>query len=149
MADASTPTPENPEKTPEPAPDADPQIHVDAEWKAQARADKERLAREAAAAPETPADAAGPTDDPNAGRLPGPSFVSLVQTLATQALIFMSNERDPHSGRSLRNLDLAKHNVELLGVLEQKTAGNLTDDEKRFLDRTLYELRMAYVGAAS
>jgi len=128
-------------------------IHVDADWKAQAKAEKQRLAREAERAPaEAPraagAGAAGPRAARAAG-MPVASFAGLIQMLATQALIFLSDERDPQTGRSLRNLGLAKHNIDMLSVLEEKTRGNLTDDEKRLLDRCLYELRMAYVAASS
>ena len=73
----------------------------------------------------------------------------LVQTLATQAAIFMSEQADPETGRPIRNLELAKHNIDLLRVLEEKTKGNLADDEKRLLETLLYELLMAYVSAAS
>jgi len=154
MSHDSTPPPEQPDERP----DTDRRPHVDAEWKAEARAEKERLAREAAAREAPPETATGPEASPDAaeaaaareaGGMPPPSFVGLVQTLATQAIIFLSNEEDPNTGRPLRNLDLAKHNIDLLGVLEKKTAGNLADEEKRFLDRMLYELRMAYVSAAS
>jgi len=127
-------------------------IHVDADWKAEAKAEKERLARQM----QETTDAAGPgaaggraAGAGGPGGLPAPSFAGLVQTLATQAAIFLSKERDPETGRTLRNLDLAKHNIDLLAVLEDKTRGNLDDEEKRLLDRYLYELRMAYVGAAS
>jgi hypothetical protein len=131
--------------------DAKPKIHVDADWKEQARAEKERLSREI----ETEGPAAG-TAGPGAGpggrrtmRLPAPDFGGLVQSLAAQAALFLSDQRDPETGRSLRNLDLAKYHIDLLSVLDEKTAGNLTDEEKRTLDSLLYELRMAYVNAAS
>jgi hypothetical protein len=68
--------------------------------------------------------------------------------LATQAAIFMADQHDPETGQSLRNLDLAKHNIDLLRVLEEKTKGNLTEDEKHLLETVLYELLMAYVAAA-
>lgn len=145
-------------KSPEPTgaehpPKEQPKIHVDADWKKEAQAEKERLSRQAAAGPAAgPAAGRGPGAPRAEGRRPGfppATFVALVQTLATQAAIFMSDERDPDTGRSIRNLDLAKHNIDLLGVLEEKTKGNLTDDEKKVLDRFVYELRMAYVSAAS
>ena len=128
-------------------PDQEPTIHVDSDWKKEAQAEKERLAREA----ETAAPAAdGPAPETAAEpTLPPASFPALVQMLATQAAIFMSDQRDPQTGRSMRHLDLAKHNIDLLRVLEEKTKGNLTDDEKQLLDHLLYELRMAYVNAAS
>jgi hypothetical protein len=119
-------------------------IHVDADWKKQAQAEKERLARETESGGAPGAARAG-----RAGRMPEASFSTLVQTLATQAAIFMSSERDPRSGRSIQNLDLAKHHIDLLAVVEEKTKGNLTDEEKRLLDTILYELRVAYVSATS
>jgi hypothetical protein len=82
-------------------------------------------------------------------RLPPATFATLVQTLATQAAIFMSEQRDPETGAIVRNLDLAKHNIDLLRMLEEKTKGNLADDERRLLESVLYELLMAYVAAAS
>ena len=133
-----------------------PKIHVDDDWKREAQAEKERLDREAqaAAGPQGPR----PADAPPTGRaaahgermrLPPASFSALVQTLATQAMIFMSDEHDPQTGESLRRLDMAKHQIDILGMLEEKTKGNLTEDEKRLLDAILYELRMAYVNEAS
>jgi len=136
---------------PTPAAGDEGKIHVDTDWKAQARAEKERLARETERAPADAGPATGAAG-PRAARAPGlpaASFAGLIQMLATQALIFLSDERDPETGRSLRNLGLAKHNIDMLSVLEEKTRGNLTDDEKRLLDRYLYELRMTYVAAAS
>jgi len=132
-----------------------PLIHVDSDWKREAQAEKERLARELEREPKAPPPGQGPAAGPAAaamhgeeGRLPAPSFVGLVQSLATQAAIFLSDQVDPETGETLRNLDLAKYNIDLLGVLEEKTAGNLTDEEKRVLDTMLYELRMAYISTA-
>jgi hypothetical protein len=136
-----------------------PKLHIDSDWKREAQAEKERLERDveakqaapkpgpAAAPGAAPAGAARPRGKP--GQTPPASMTALIQTLATQAMIFMSDERDPQTGQSLRRLDLAKHQIDLLGVLEEKTRGNLTDEEKRLLDTALYELRMAYVAEAS
>jgi len=138
-----------------------PRIHVDADWKKEAQAEKERLAREVERGAAAKSGAAGGAvaglgTDIGTGAAPGgaprelpaASFASLVQTLATQAAIFLSNQRDPETGASIRNLELAKHNIDLLRILEEKTKGNLTDEEKRLLETMLYELLMAYVEAA-
>jgi hypothetical protein len=133
-------------------------LHVDADWKKQAQEEKERLAREVEQAAAPGAAAPGPVPGatgearPAAGGgqpLPPASFSALVQTLATQAAIFMADQRDPETGESIQNLDLAKHNIDLLRVLEEKTRGNLAEEEKRLLETVLYELLMAYVSAAS
>lgn len=124
-------------------------LHVDADWKEQVRAEKDRLA----SGPTSEATAAGAADDSGADDasrpMPPASFEQLVQTLATQALLFLSPEHDPKTGRPLRNIDLAKHSIDLLTVLEEKTRGNLTDAEKGLLDTVLYQIRMAYVQAAN
>ncbi len=139
---------QKPEGKPEPnsPPTGESRIHVDSDWKKQAQADKERLAREVEG--EGPA-APGAARAGRADRMPEAGFSTLVQTLATQAAFFMSSERDPRSGRSIQNLDLAKHHIDLLAVLEEKTKGNLSDEEKQLLDTMLYELRVAYVSATS
>jgi hypothetical protein len=134
-------------------------LHIDSDWKKQAQEEKERLAREveqkpaaaaasAAGAPSMPGPAGAPGGARGQRGLPPASLATLVQTLATQSAIFMTDQRDPETGQSLRNLDLAKHNIDLLRVLEEKTKGNLTEDEKHLLETVLYELLMAYVAAA-
>jgi len=133
--------------SPDKKPDKEPKdtgLHVDADWKAEAQAEKERLAEEA----EKPAAEGGREPPPGAAReMPPPSFSVLLQSLASQALFFMSDERDPRTGRSIRNLELAKHNIDLMEVLDEKTRGNLNAKEKKELDTLLYQMRMAYVAA--
>jgi hypothetical protein len=127
-------------------PEAPSRIHIDSDWKKEAQAEKDRLAREV----EEKAAAGGAAGPGEAGHgLPPADFSTLVQTLGTQAAIFLSDQRDPETGEPLRNLELAKHNIDLLRVLEEKTKGNLTDEEKRLLETLLYELLMAYVSASS
>ena len=129
-------------------PPGDSRIHVDSDWKREAQAEKERLARQAqAGAPQSPP--GEPDEGEPEAPLPPASFASLIQQLASQAALFMSRERDPETGEILQRLDLAKHTIDLLAVLEEKTKGNLSQDEQRLLDTLLYELRMAYVAAAS
>src|SRR5688572_26917432 len=76
------------------------------------------------------------------------TLAGLVSQLMTQTLFYLG-ELAPRGGEPVVNLDLAKHNIDLLGVLEEKTRGNLTPEEKRLLDSVLYELRMRYVSVAS
>jgi len=49
------------------------------------------------------------------------------------------------TGKIERSLEMAKHSIDMLGMLEAKTKGNLTPDEARFLQHTLFELRMNYL----
>lgn len=134
-----------------------PKIHVDSDWKAQARAEKERLAQQAESA-SAPSSAGQAPPKPDAGAAEGPApagprelppadFPTLVSSLATQALISLGAGQDPRGGERNFDPDLAKHFIDTLAVLEEKTRGNLSDDEKSLLDQVLYECRMQYVQA--
>jgi hypothetical protein len=81
---------------------------------------------------------------PSAEQLPPPSISSLFQLLAAQALTAIGAIPGP-SGKAEQNLPIARHFIELLGVLEKKTAGNLEEGEKKMLDDVLHDLRMGYV----
>lgn len=129
-----------------------PKIIVDSDWKAQAQAEKERLAakeREAAAQRAKPA-AGGPEgagQAPLGGEegLPVADFNALVGTLLTPALHYLGAFPDPQTGRAMVSLDYARMYIDLLGVLEEKTKGNLTEEESRDLQQALSELRLRFV----
>jgi hypothetical protein len=116
-----------------------PKIIIDDDWKSQAQAEKARLA-EAAKAKETPGKP--PEDHEPLG------FLDLVRMFATQALMYLGAYPDPETGRAMVSLEIAKLNIDLLGVLEEKTRGNLSTDEKEVLEGTLHELRIQYVEIA-
>jgi len=122
-------------------------IIIDDDWKAQARAEKEKLAQEAEEQAEAgDAAAAGPGAGPR--QLPAASIATLVNSVAVQALYALGGMEDPKTKRRYVDLDLAKHQIDTLAVLEEKTKGNLTDEEKRLLDQAIYECRMQYVNIA-
>ena len=75
------------------------------------------------------------------------SFAGLVQSLMTQALFYLG-ELGTRSGQTLVDLDMAKLHIDMMGVLEEKTRGNLSDEEKQLLDTALYEVRMRFVAVA-
>ncbi|MGA2231497.1 MAG: DUF1844 domain-containing protein [Tepidisphaeraceae bacterium] len=135
-------------------------LHVDADWKKQAQEEKRRLAEQAAAkAKESAAPLGAPsTSAPGApdartgarsrAQMPAASFSTLVQSILTQALFYLG-DLTTRGAEPTVNLDMAKHQIDLLGILEEKTRGNLTPDEQRVLDTVLYEARMRYVSVAS
>ena len=124
----------------------EPKIIVDDDWKAQARAEKEKLAAEAeSSADVAPGEAGGPGGPRD---LPPASIETLMNSMATQVLMALGGYEDPQTKRRYVDLDLAKHFIDTLTVLEEKTKGNLTDDEKKLLDQRLYETRMQYVQVA-
>jgi len=96
--------------------------------------------------------AAAPAGGARAARgqrqVPEASFASLVQSILTQALFYLG-ELSPYGGEPTLNLDMARLQVDTLGVLEQKTVNNLTDDEKRLIDAALYDVRTRFVAVAS
>ena len=72
----------------------------------------------------------------------GVSFNGFVVSLATTAAVHFGDVADPGSGeRGPANLSAAGQAIAMLALLEEKTRGNLTDDETRFLRQVLYELR--------
>ena len=76
------------------------------------------------------------------------SFNALVVSLATSAAVHFGDAVDPSSGEHLPpNLEAAGHMLDLLVVLAEKTKGNLTPDEERFLTQVLCELRMRFIEA--
>ncbi|MCC7387518.1 MAG: DUF1844 domain-containing protein [Phycisphaerales bacterium] len=143
-------------------PDADrPKIIIDDDWKAQAQAEKAKLAEQEKARTPTPASgfpAGAPTGAPGrtapAPTGPGPpaaepgdelGFTDLVQVLASQALMYMGAIPDPQSGKAFISPPMAKAHIDLLGVVEDKTKGNLTAEETQLLQGILHELRMQFV----
>jgi hypothetical protein len=77
------------------------------------------------------------------------SFAAFVLSLAHTAAVHFGDIPDPVSGQqSEGNLAAALQMIEILGLLEQKTRGNLTAEERQLLEQLLYELRMRYVEAS-
>jgi hypothetical protein len=130
-------------------------LHIDTDWKKQAQEEKKRLAEaeaQRAGAQTAPAaapsqGAARPPGARPAREIPPASFATLVQSAMTQALFYLGELAS--QGESSVNLDMAKHQIDTLAVLEEKTKGNLSPDEQRLLDAALYETRMRYVSVAS
>ena len=76
--------------------------------------------------------------------LGGPSFFDLVAILAEPIPIYLGDTPLP-DGKDATNLEMARLHIDLLAVLRQKTAGNLTAQEAAFLEDLLYRLRVRYV----
>ena len=77
--------------------------------------------------------------------MPTVTFPSLVMSFHTSALFHMGELPDPQTGRKTVDMELAKHAIDTLALLQDKTRGNLTEDEAELLTRILYELKMRYV----
>ncbi len=86
-------------------------------------------------------------DDPKRPRL---DFNAFVLSLGSSALIHLGEAPDPVSGKTQDpDLPLAQQSIDLLALLQERTRGNLSEDEARFLDTLLYDLRVRYVAASA
>ena len=79
----------------------------------------------------------------------GLSFTGFVLSLASTAAIHFGDLPDPSGEQSEPNLVGAAQMIEILTLLDQKTRGNLTAEERQILEQVLYELRMRFVQASS
>jgi hypothetical protein len=84
-------------------------------------------------------------DDSATGQAPPATFEFLAHTLFTQALMALGRIPNPITKQAHRNLPTARHFIDTLTMLEQKTAGNLTEDEQRMLEEIQHQLRMMYM----
>lgn len=108
-------------------------IFVDDDWKAQAQREKEQLSSQTSKSREA---------------MPPAAFVELVNMIVMNAMAGLGMMAGPGGKPIPPNLEVAKHFVDMLQVLEDKTKGNLNPEEKKLLDQVLYEMRMYYVQAA-
>ena len=123
--------------------DDTPRIHVDSDWKAEAQAEKERLAETAAKKSE-----AAPGEDGANPELPPADFKGLMGVLASQAIMGLGAYTDPKTGGVVIDLPGAKFAIDLLAVLDEKTKGNISEEEAGELTNVLNELRSRFVQIA-
>jgi Domain of unknown function (DUF1844) len=79
--------------------------------------------------------------------LPKIDFSSFVLSLYSSGLAQLGKVEDPITGKKSINLDLAAHTIDMIAMLEEKTRGNLTQEENKLLQALLNEIRLAYVEA--
>ncbi|MEO8602419.1 MAG: DUF1844 domain-containing protein [bacterium] len=122
----------------------------------EARDDPAAAAAPAAAAPPPPAPPSSPAAEaPDAAAFSaagGPSalsFTTFVMSLITQALALLGEIPDPIERAARVDLEAARQLIDILGILSDKTRGNLDAGEAALLDGALYDLRMKYVERAN
>jgi hypothetical protein len=126
---------------------------VDEDWKKRARDEARNLDRtgrpqgqpSAAGAAERQPEPPGPQDAGDESLESLPPFLRLVSQLAVQASVHLGLVENPMTGQKTKDLDAAKSALETLGMLKEKTQGNLTEAEAAYLEEVLYSLRMGYV----
>jgi hypothetical protein len=120
------------------------EVHSDEDWKERVKSEDRLRDEQLAAEGSAPASDASATPDPF-GKLPRVDFSVLVQIFITQAMAALGLIGEPGKEPPPRHLPLARHFIDLLAVLEEKTRGNLTAAEEKLLSTSLHELRLMYV----
>lgn len=115
----------------------EPKIHVDEDWKSQVEQEKEAARNQQAE----------PTSEVE--EIPPASFVGLLSMLGSQAMAALGVMPDFVTGEVNVNRPLAKHCIDMLSVLKEKTNGNLDEDEAAHLRDALHQLRMLYVSTGN
>jgi hypothetical protein len=101
-----------------------------------ARPEPEAKSRAAAAQEEAP------------GMEPPIDFPSYILTYYTQGLVLLGEVPNPYTNKTEENLEGVRHTVDILGMLKDKTRGNLAPEEDKLLESVLYELRIKYMAKA-
>lgn len=112
-------------------------LHIDSDWKSEAAREKEQLAEKEM------------RERPARGDVPEANLLEIVNLLAMQAIIALGGYQDPGGERIPPNPFAARHYIDLLDVLQKKTAGNATEEEARTMEAVLYEIRMQFVQLAT
>ncbi len=123
---------------------------VDEGWKE--RADRERQIHPQSQGPAQP-EPARPSEEPQRpgpasrgkGQSPSTDFGMFLSSLSMQALMALGEVAHPATGQPHEVLEQARYLIDVLGLLQEKTKGNLTPEEGVLLESALYELRMKYV----
>src|SRR3954468_16611188 len=122
-------------------------LFIDEDWKAKVEAEKE-AARHGGTVADSPDSSEQLADHPDMP-LPPASLTFLLTTLATQAMVALGQVPNPITGRAELRFNQAKHVIDTLGMLEEKTAGNRTPEESGLLEDLLHQLRIAFVALQS
>ena len=120
----------------------DKKLIIDDDWKEEARKEKEVLIEQERQDGEKKA------EDQSSGRsapLPAADLSGLINMLATQSFFALGVVKTKEDEEPRKDLEMAKFNIDMLGIVEEKTQGNLTDQEASMLSDTLQQLRMVYV----
>lgn len=120
----------------------DKKLIIDDDWKEEARKEKEVLIEQERQDGEKKAEA---QSSGRSAPLPAADLSGLINMLATQSFFALGVVKTKEDEEPPKDLEMAKFNIDMLGVVEEKTQGNLTDQEASILSDTLQQLRMVYV----
>ena len=118
--------------------DDEKKIIVDDDWKNEAKKEKQQLKEQESAGEQEPGEQERPP-------LPPANFPGLVSMLATQVFFALGLIGTEETKDRKPDLEIAKFNIDMLALIEEKTKGNLDENEAKMLTDTLQQLRMAFV----
>lgn len=118
------------------ADDKEKKIIVDEDWKKQAQEEKEKLAAEEKKQQQQPEEEK---------KLPEGDFKAILSMLATQAFFALGLIQVEGQDAKEPDLEVARYNIDMLSTLQEKTKGNLSEEESKILEDTLNQLRMVFV----
>ena len=88
-----------------------------------------------------------PKEEAERPPMPEVDFNSLIFSLSSSAFFHLGEIADPQTGKKEKDLPLAKQAIDTIGLLKQKTSGNLTEEEEKFVTTVLDDLKWRYVKA--
>ena len=94
---------------------------------------------------QTPDETAATEEPVEESQLPEINFATFIFSLNSSALVHLGVIEDPATQKKMKSLPLAKQTIDILGMLEEKTQGNLSTDEENLLKNILHDLRLMYV----
>ena len=90
----------------------------------------------------------GPKESAPSAPPPGSGCLTFVCSLGSSVLMYLGDAPHPETGKVEKNLAAARETIDVLSMLQEKTKGNLTPEEERFLSSLLYDLRLRFVEAS-
>jgi hypothetical protein len=119
------------------------EVSVDEDWKAEVKREQEKLDAKLKEKREKESkEQAAPHE------LPAPDFMQFISGIAAQTLMQLGDIENPYEGKKTVNLEAARYSIDLIAMLEEKTKGNLSPDEERYVKSAVHDLRMRFVEAA-
>jgi hypothetical protein len=80
-------------------------------------------------------------------QMPAPTFSTFIASLSSSAMVQLGEIAEPTTGQKLSNMPMAKHTIDIIALLQEKTKGNLTNEESKLIQNVLTDLRMRYISA--
>lgn len=125
----------------------DPELIIDTDWKAQVEKEKQQAADESTGdAPSS--DEVASESQAERGPIPPATLEMLLTTLYSQTMMSLGAIPNPSTNESSKDLPMAKHFIDTVEMLQEKTKGNTSGDESKMFEEILHVLRMAFVQAS-